>query len=97
MLFHCVTLPHNDGRSSGELLSSWLVEQEVRGSIPGLAAIRFQRLVISCFQVATWLKYRYLGDVNPKTANYNDRKSSFYGPCGQTFEPNASLHLGVFT
>ena len=39
----------------------WLAEQqEVRGSIPGLAAIGFQRLVISCFQVVIWLKYRYL-------------------------------------
>ena len=38
-------------------LSSWLAEQEVRGSIPGLAAT-ISEIVISCFQVAIWLKDR---------------------------------------
>ena len=35
--------------------SSWLLEQEIRGSNPGLTA---KILEISCFQVAIWLKYR---------------------------------------
>ena len=44
------------------MLSSWLAEQEFSGSISDFAAIRFQRLVMSCFLI---------------TANYNDGKSSF--------------------
>ena len=43
-----------------EWISSWLAEQEDRGSIPGLAT-----WIFSCFQVAIWLKYRW-SDLNPQ-------------------------------
>ena len=52
------------GATVAEWLSSWLAEQEVRGSIPGLVTW-ISEIVISCFQVAIWLKYRW-SDVNPQ-------------------------------
>ena len=48
------------GAAVAEWLRSWLAEQEVRGSIPGLAT-----WIFSCVQVAIWLKYRW-SDVNPQ-------------------------------
>ena len=41
------------GAAVAEWLSSWLAEQEDRGSIPGLAT-----RIFSCFQVEIWLKDR---------------------------------------
>ena len=45
-----------------EWLNSWLAEQEIR--FPA-SPLEFQRLLISRFQVAIWLKYR-LSDLNPQ-------------------------------
>ena len=45
------------GAAVAEWLCSWLAEQEVQGSIPSWP-LEFQRLVMSSFQVAIWLKYR---------------------------------------
>ena len=53
------------GAAVAEWLSSWLAEQENRGSIPGPRHLNFQRLVISCFQVEIWPKDRYI-NVNPQ-------------------------------
>ena len=52
------------GVTVAEWLSSWLAEQEVRGSILGLATW-ISEIVISCFQVAIWLKYHW-SDANPQ-------------------------------
>ena len=52
------TIWSGKGSSGCEVVTVLACEQEVRGSIPRLAAIRCQRLVISYFQVAIWLKDR---------------------------------------
>ena len=50
---------HVVGAVVAEWLSSWLAEQFKRsgGRFPA-SPLEFQRLVISCFQVAIWVKYR---------------------------------------
>ena len=55
-----IYLVYSDLESGGaavvEWLSSWLAEQEDRGSIPSLATWIFRDWFISCFQVTIWLK-----------------------------------------
>ena len=60
-----------------EWLSSWLAEQEDRGSIPGLATWIFRDwLIISCFQVAIWITDE--SDVNPQNILYKQRTNRNY-------------------
>ena len=56
-LLHRACLPSLEGAVVADWLSSWFAGREVRGSIPA-SPLEFQRFVISCFQVAIWLKYR---------------------------------------
>ena len=58
------------GAAVAEWLSSWLAEQEAGVRFP-TSPLEFQGLVISCFQVATWLKYHW-SDVN---SQYNQPSS----------------------
>ena len=51
-----------------------LVPPAVEVLDPPLSPLRFQRLVISCFQVAIWLKYRW-SDVNPQNNQQPIRSS----------------------
>ena len=76
IFFNMTSLFQNDKRPSwlhSSIFKIELTEQEVRGSIPGLAASISE---ISCFQVAIWLKYR-TSDVNPQynqpTSNKNPK------------------------
>ena len=69
-------------------LSSWLVEQEDRGSIPGLATWIFKDWLSPCFQAAIGLKYGW-SDVNPQ---YNQPTKSF---CGKMFHCVLSVTLNV--
>ena len=50
-------------------------EQEVRVRIPA-SSLEFQRLVISCFKVAIWLKNHY-SDVNPQYNKPNNPNVSY--------------------
>ena len=101
MLCHCVTLllSYNNGRNSGGVVVKLLaclargLGFDSRSLRHTISEIGFLLLPSRDMAEISLYKATYI----LKTANYNDGKLSFYGQCGHTFEPNANLHVGIFT
>ena len=71
------TFPTRRNRSSGGVVVKLLACRARGPGFDSRLALRFQRLVIPCFQVAIWLKDR-LSNINPQTNQPRDGQSLMF-------------------